>query len=87
MDVLKELTGIDIMDMQNKQAKGKDEEEDMEKKMAQDIKRSEQEEERRQKKQAEDALSQEEKSKIAIKKAAEAKKAEGNDAYKQKKFE
>jgi len=87
MDVLKEVTGIDLMSMQEQQMKSKDRSEEMRKKADEEAARRKAEEDIRKKKEEEDALPEEEKLKIANKKAAEAKKAEGNEAYKQKKFE
>ena len=87
MDVFKELTGIDLMDMQSQQMKNKDKQEEMRKKAEEEAAKRKAEDEKRRKEEEEAALPSEEKEKIARKKAAEAKKNEGNEAYKNKKFE
>jgi stress-induced-phosphoprotein 1 len=87
MDVFKELTGIDLMEMQEGQMKQKEKSEEQKKKKAEEDKKREEEEAKRRKEAEEAALPEEEKAKIAKKKAAEAKKAEGNEFYKKKQFE
>ena len=86
MDVFKELTGIDLMDMQAQQMKTKEKQEDIRKKYEEERKKKEAEEEARKKKEAEEALPEDEKAKLALKKQAEAKKNEGNEFYKKKDF-
>lgn len=86
MDVFKELTGIDLMDMQSQQMKEKERQEDMRKKAEEEKKKREQEDAERKKKEQEEALPEEEKQKLAIMKQAEAKKNEGNEYYKKKDF-
>jgi len=87
MDVFKELTGIDLMDMQQDQMKRKDQSEDQKKKQGEDQLKRQCEEAKRRKEEEENQLPEEEKVKIAQKKKAEAKKAEGNEFYKKKQFE
>lgn len=87
MDVFKELTGIDMMDVQAQQMKRKEQDEEMRKKMEEERKRKEAEEEERKRREAEEALPEEEKAKIALKKQAEQKKNEGNEFYKKRNFE
>ena len=86
MDVFKEITGIDLMDMQAQQMKSKERAEDMRKKREEDEAKRKQEEEKKRKEEEENALPAEEKLKIALKKQAEVKKNEGNDQYKKKNF-
>jgi stress-induced-phosphoprotein 1 len=87
MDVFKELTGIDLMEMQSEQMKNKEKTEDAKKKHEEERKRKEKEEEERKKREAEEALPEEEKQRLAVLKQAEAKKNEGNEFYKKKQFE
>ena len=87
MDVFKELTGIDLMEMQGEQMKDKEKQEDRRKKEELEAKVRAQEEEIARKQAEEDALPEEEKAKRQAKKEAEAFKVEGNDAYKKKDFE
>ena len=87
MDVFKELTGIDLMDMQAQQMKSKEKAEDMRKKREEEEAKRKQEEEKKKKEDEENALPAEEKLKIALKKQAEAKKNEGNEQYKKKNFQ
>ncbi len=86
MDVFKELTGIDLMDMQSQQMKKKEQQEEMQKKAAEEARRREAEEAERKKREAEEALPAEEKERLALIKRAEAKKNEGNEYYKKKDF-
>lgn len=86
MDVFKELTGIDLMDMQADQMKRKEQKEEDAKKRAEEEKKRQEEEARRKKEEEEAALPQEEKARIARKKEAETKKAVGNEHYKKKQF-
>lgn len=86
MDVFKELTGIDLMDMQAQQMKAKERQEEVSKKRAEEEKKRKEEEERKRKEAEEAALPQEEKDKIARKKQAEAIKNEGNEFYKKRQF-
>jgi len=86
MDVFKELTGIDLMDMQAEQMKNKERQEELRKKANEEAARKAEEDAVRKKAEEEAALPEEEKAKIARKKEAEAKKALGNDAYKAKQF-
>jgi len=86
MDVFKELTGVDLMDVQEKQMKKKEVDGDAKKKREAEAK-VRAEEAARKKQEAEDAaLPEEERAKIQNKKEAEALKAQGNDFYKQRKF-
>jgi stress-induced-phosphoprotein 1 len=87
MDVFKEITGIDLMDMQAQQMKGKEKSEDMRKKRDEEDAKRKAEEEKKRKEDEENALPEEEKSRIARKKQAEVKKNEGNEFYKKKQFE
>jgi len=87
MDIFKELTGIDLGEMQENAAKAKDKDEERSKMMAAERQRMEEEEAARRKAEEEAKLPQEEKEKLNKKKAAEAKKLEGNAAYKARKFE
>jgi tetratricopeptide (TPR) repeat protein len=87
MDVFKELTGIDLMDLQAEKMKDREQQEDLKKKAAEMAAKREAEEAKRKKEEAEAALPEEEKQKLANKKLAEAKKAEGNEAYKAKNFQ
>ena len=86
MDVFKELTGIDLMDVQAQQMKAKERQEDNRKKKEEETAKRRAEEEKRRKEEEEAALPEEEKQKIARKKQAEAKKAEGNEFYKKRQF-
>lgn len=87
MDVFKELTGIDLMDMQEKELKRKDQQEDLKKKRdAEDKKRKEEEEKKRQEDELNSLPEEERKIKIA-KKEAEGLKAKGNEFYKKRDFE
>lgn len=61
MDVFKELTGIDLMEMQGEQMKAKEKQEDLKKKAEEERKKKEAEEELRRKREAEEALPEEEK--------------------------
>ena len=87
MDVFKELTGIDLMDMQAEQMKNKDRQAEMAKARAAEEAKKKAEDEKRRKEAEEAALPSEEKQKLERKKQAEAKKAAGNEAYKGKRFE
>merc|ERR1719498_3020 len=87
MDIFKELTGIDLMDMQEKEMKRRDQQEEDRKVAAAEAKRRKEEEEARQREAEEAALPEEERAKIQAKKDAEALKAKGNDFYKSKDFE
>lgn len=86
MDVFKELTGIDLMNMQEQQLKKKEQEEELRKKAEEERKRKELEEAERRRREEEEALPEEEKLKLQTKKQAEALKAEGNELYKKKEF-
>jgi len=86
MDVFKEITGIDLMDLQEQKMKEKDEAEDMKKKREAEEKVRKEEEERKKKLAEEEALPDEEKEKRRKVREAEAFKAEGNNFYKAKKF-
>ena len=86
MDVFKELTGIDLMDMQAQQMKAKERQEEARKKAEEEAAKRRAEEEKKRKEEEEAALPEEEKLKIARKKQAEAKKAEGNEFYKKRQF-
>lgn len=61
MDVFKELTGIDLMEMQSEQMKAKEKQEDFKKKAEEERKKKEAEDEERKKREAEEALPDEEK--------------------------
>jgi stress-induced-phosphoprotein 1 len=87
MDVFKEITGIDLMDMQAQQMKSKEKAEEMRKKRDEEEAKRKAEEDKKRKEDEENALPQEEKDRIARKKAAEVKKNEGNEYYKKKQFE
>lgn len=87
MDVFKEITGIDLMDMQAQQMKSKEKAEEMRKKRDEEEAKRKAEEDKKRKEEEENALPQEEKDRIARKKAAEVKKNEGNEYYKKKQFE
>lgn len=65
MDVFKELTGIDLMEMQGERMKQKEQEEELKQKAEEERKKREAEEEQRRKREAEDALPQEEKDRLA----------------------
>lgn len=86
MDVFKELTGIDLMDMQADRMKQKEQDEDARRLAEEERKKKEAEEEARRKREAEEALPAEEKERLAKQKAAEAKKNEGNEFYKKRQF-
>ena len=87
MDVFKELTGIDLMGMQEEQMKSRDQAEDQKKKDDEERKKREEEDAKKRKEQEEQSLPEEERQKLAKKKEAEALKNQGNDHYKQKDFE
>ena len=87
MDVFKELTGIDLMDVQEKEAKKKDEDKDTKKKRDEENKKRKEAEEIARKEAEEASLPQEEREKIQKQKAADAFKLQGNDFYKKKQFE
>jgi stress-induced-phosphoprotein 1 len=86
MDVFKELTGIDLLDMQSQQMKAKDKQEDFRKRNEELAAKKRAEDEARHKQEEEEKLSPEERDKIARKKQAEAVKNEGNEFYKKKQF-
>ena len=86
MDVFKELTGIDLMDMQSQQMKAKDKQEDFRKKNEELAAKKRAEDEARKKQEEEEKLSPEEKDKIARMKQAEVLKNEGNEFYKREQF-
>ena len=87
MDVFKELTGVDLMDMQEKEMKRKDQEQDLKKKRDAEDKVKKEAEEKRKKEEAEAALPVEERVKIQLTKEALALKEQGNAHYKKKEFE
>lgn len=87
MDIFKELTGIDLMDMQEQELKRRDQAEDAKKKRDAELKAKKEEEERRKKEEADAQLPEEERNKIAALKEATAFKDQGNTFYKQKKFD
>ena len=72
MDVFKELTGIDLMDVQEKEMKKKDEDKDTKKKRDEETKKRKEEEEKARKEAEEAALPQEERERIQKKKEADA---------------
>lgn len=61
MDIFKEITGIDLMEMQSDQMKAKEKQEENKKKAEEERKKREAEEEERKRKEAEEALPDEEK--------------------------
>lgn len=87
MDVFKELTGIDLMDMQSQQMKQNEKTE--EQKKQEEVERQTRLEGMRKKREEEEeaALPSEERQKKENKKKAEDLKNKGNDAYKKKDFE
>ena len=87
MDVFKELTGVDLMDLQEKQMKEKDKAEELKKKREAEEKAKKEAEEKKKKEDEEMSLPEEERAKLQLKKEAEALKTQGNEFYKQKKFE
>ena len=87
MDVFKEGTGIDLMDLQEKKMKSDDDERDAKKKRDEEAKKKKEEEEKKKKEAEEAALPEEERAKIKKVKDAEALKAQGNEFYKKKDFE
>lgn len=87
MDVFKELTGIDLMDVQEKEMKKKDQDEATKKKRDAEDKIRKAAEEKARKEAEEASLPQEEREAIEKKKNAEAFKAQGNDFYKARQFE
>lgn len=87
MDVFKELTGVDLMDLQEKQMKEKDKAEELKKKREAEEKAKKEAEEKKKKEDQEMSLPEEERTKLQLKKEAEALKTQGNEFYKQKKFE
>mgnify|MGYP001051724078 FL=1 len=84
MDVFKELTGIDLMDVQEKEMKRKDEEEVNKKKRDEENKKKKEAEEKARKEAEEVNLPPEEREKLQKKKTAEGFKAQGNDFYKKR---
>lgn len=86
MDVFKEMTGIDLMDMQEKEMKRKEQMEDMRKKREAEEKKKKEEEERKKKEEKEASLPEEERKRLQAKKEAETIKAKGNELYKKKQF-
>jgi stress-induced-phosphoprotein 1 len=87
MHVFKEITGIDLMDMQAQQMKQKEKAEEARKKREEEEKKRKEEEEKRKKEEAEQALPEDEKKKIQLKKEAEKEKEKGNEFYKKRQFE
>jgi stress-induced-phosphoprotein 1 len=87
MDVFKELTGIDLMDMQEKEMKRKEREEDEKKKRQAEEAKKKEEDEKKKKLDEEAKLPEEERLKLAGKREAEDLKAKGNEFYKKKDFE
>ena len=86
MEVFKELTGIDLEAMGEQKAKQDKVDEAAAEKRAEEEKKAAAEEAVRQKAAAEAALPEEEKAALEQQRAADAKKLEGNAAYKAKDF-
>ena len=86
MDVFKELTGVDLMDMQEKEMKKRDLQEEAKKKREAEEKKRKEEEEKKRKEEAENQLPEEERLKLQAQREAEAFKAQGNDYYKKRDF-
>jgi len=87
MHVFKELTGVDLMDMQEQQMRKTDKEADVQKNRDAEMKVKKEEEERKKKEDEMSALPEEERIAFENKKAADEFKAEGNVFYKAKNFE
>jgi stress-induced-phosphoprotein 1 len=87
MDVFQVLTGIDLMGMQQEYQKSQDQAKDDQKKKDEEMKKKKEEEEQKKKEEEQAKLPEEERKKIQDGKDAEAKKLEGNAAYKKKDFE
>jgi stress-induced-phosphoprotein 1 len=87
MDVFKELTGIDLMDLQEKELKKKDQEEDIKKMREEEDKKRKEEDEQRRKEQEEASLPEEERIKMKTRKDAEEFKNKGNVHYKKREFD
>ena len=86
-EILKEATGIDLMDMQEKKMKSDEMQADAKKKREEEDKKKKEEDEKKKKEAEEAALPEEERLKVQTQKEAEALKAQGNDFYKKKDFE
>lgn len=87
MDVFKELTGIDLGDMQEKEMKRRDDAADVKKEQEAAAKAKQAAEEQKKKEEEEAALPAEERARLDAQKEAAALKLEGNAAYKAKDFE
>ena len=86
-EILKEATGIDLMDMQEKKMKSDELSADAKKKRDEDDKKKKEEDEKKKKEAEEAALPEGERVKVQTAKEADAFKAQGNDFYKKKDFE
>lgn len=87
MDVFKELTGVDLMDMQEKDMKKKDEDLDLKKKREAAEKAKKEEDAKKAKEAEEAAMPEEERTKLNLTKDANAFKEQGNQHYKKKEFD
>lgn len=87
MEVFGVLTGIDLGKMGEEHMREKDHKEEDMKKKEEELKKQKEEEERRKKEEEERNMPKEEKEKLEKKKHAEEKKTDGNNAYKNKKFD
>lgn len=87
MDVFKELTGVDLLQMNEDKQRNAEQEADLRKKAKATAEAKAAEEARKAKEAEEAALPQEERDAIEIKKKAEVVKAEGTVAYKARDFE
>lgn len=87
MDVIQELTGIDLGALGKQQQQQEEQTEAMRQKAEEDRKKRQAEEEARKKAEAEAALPQEEKEKLNKAREAEAIKNKGNEFYKKRDFE
>jgi len=86
MEIFKELTGIDLMEMGKERAKQEEESKELAAKREAEEKKRKDEEEAKRKADAEAALPAEERATLQRAREAEVKKLEGNDFYKKKDF-
>jgi hypothetical protein len=87
IEVFKVLTGVDLLDMQEKEMKRKDDNEDASKIRLAELEKKKAEEEKARKDAEDAALPDEERIAIQNKKDADAFKLKGNEHYKKREFE
>lgn len=87
MECFKVLTGIDLMDVQEKEMKARAQDEEEKKKRKAELEKKQAEDEKKKKEAEEAALPPEEKARLAKKKEADEIKAKGNEYYKNRDFD